>query len=278
MSTPENNWEEHWRDSLAGHESSPPSAMDWGRMEELLQPKVAPLSPIKAPIPGPEGGQLKLPGLPWPIWIIAIASVLALGYWLGSHTAVGVSQEMEAIQKETSLAEALTPSADTIFDTLYSVNAIGELTDEIASIEWAVVNKNSTSSPQKSPEINTSNPNYAAPTLSAPVKLNSAGLKADSHNLAPSTAPAPAAAPELFDGLRRPNTSSSPPGLSYDLSSKPAVRPNRGGYVRPLKTLSPPTDRELLEQRIDALSLSEKLVILPIRYKNGHFPAYRPRN
>jgi len=277
MSTPDNNWEEHWRDTLAEHETSPPSAMDWGAMEELLEAKVVPASPIKAPASAPAGWPLKLPALPWPVWVVAIASVLALGYWLGSQTAVGVSQEMDAVPKNTNLAEAVTPPVDTVIDTLYIVDATGESTNEVASIGWAVVNKSSSSSTQKSPEINTSNPAGGGPSTSTPVHLNRAEPKVGSRDIAPSTTSEPAAAPELFDGLRRPNTAPSAPALSYDLSSEPARRPNRGGYVRPLRTLSPPTDRELLEQRIDALSLSEKLIIVPIRYKNGHFPAYRLR-
>ncbi len=189
---------------------------------------------------------------------------------------------MNTIPKKTSLADALTPPADTIFDTLFSVGANGELTEEIISIERAIVNRTTS---QKSPEINTSLPAGKDPSPSTPVNLNREKLKAGSNDIAPSTTPAvllseakaPTTSPEFFTGIRRPDTPSSAPGLSYDLSSKPAVRPNRGGYVRPLKTLSPPTDRELLEQRIEALSLSEKLVITPMRYNNGYFPAYRPR-
>lgn len=266
MSQPNEPWEEHWRDTLADHETSPPSAHDWSGMEQLLEAKVVPASPIKAPIPGPAGWRLKLPSLPWPVWVIAIASVLALGYWLGSHTALSVSQEMDAVRKKTSLTEAVAPPIDTVFDTLYVTGVHGEITDEIASIDWAIVNRTNSSSSQKSPEINTSNP-------------AGEGASTPPTSLAISTRPPEDNDPTQLGGsvtkIPRPATIPFTPGFTY---SDPANRKlNRTRPVRRLKTLSPPSDQELWERRVNELVQSGKLVITPTRLGNGYFPAYRLR-
>lgn len=286
MSQPNEPWEEHWRDTLAEHETSPPSAHDWGGMEQLLDAPVVPDSPIAAPAPKPALPAFNLPALPWPVWVLALAFVLALGYWLGNRTADAVSLEMENERKQAQQATAVPAQVDTV----YLLGPKNKFTDNALPIDTLINYKNTSSSLRLSPEINTPNP-AGGGSISPPPATSSVADDSYSVSTAPATSSsgesglkfekegtAPARSAGSITTLRRPNAASSNPALSYGLSSESAVRPNRGGYVRPLKTLSPPTDQELLEQRIDALSLSEKLVITPTRYKNGYFPAYRPRN
>ena len=85
MSTPENNWEVYWRETLEEHEASPPSTNDWAGMEQLLDAKIVSVNAIQASKPGSSGAFIPS-SIPWPVWVIALISLLALGCWLGSRT------------------------------------------------------------------------------------------------------------------------------------------------------------------------------------------------
>lgn len=109
MSKPDNNWEVHWQETMAGHEAGPPSDLDWGGMEQLLDATAVSIQPEPA-----AGSLPTLSSLSWPVWAIALISLLALVYWLGYRTAGITGQEKRVLsnqQVSTNITSTVTTSS-----------------------------------------------------------------------------------------------------------------------------------------------------------------------
>jgi len=249
MSTPENNWEVYWRETLAEHKASPPSANDWAGMEQLLDATIVPVNAVQASNTGSSGAFITS-SIPWPVWVIALISLLALGYWLGSRTRGVIGHEEQPL-----------PAKQVPMDIINSTSASTAVDNRLSNS----TNTNNFS-PNPGPVLNT-------PTLSGGVTNGT---------------PPPAMPPVKDEPKAKITATAGFSRASEELLTAPAspppankVRRIRLKYSSTLPSIPPPipTEFERWEQRVDELLQSDKLVITPpSRINNGHFPAYRRWN
>lgn len=267
MSKPDNNWEVHWQETLDKYEAGPPSTTDWGGMEQLLDATVVPVTPNQ---PATTGPFLKLSMLPWPVWAIALVSLLAMAYWLGSLTTGVIGQKAQPLPTEQLSASTTNtdPASNTVDETLSPPATISNRTAENLLTE---TNK-STFSPKPSPAINTPIP-AGGPLNDVPPAALEGRVEGEPTAMA--------STPTSVEGT---DSISQQEATNFFFPSYSPTKKKRANKkyrrIRPLQTYSLPTDNELWKNRIEDLLLqSNKIIVIPpTKVNNGHFPAYRLRN
>jgi|GEM_PF-3561890 len=260
MSKPDNNWEVHWQETMAGHEAGPPSDLDWGGMEQLLDATAVSIQPEPA-----AGSLPTLSSLSWPVWAIALISLLALVYWLGYRTAGITGQEKRVLsnqQVSTNITSTVTTSSGLTEALPTPKTNDGE--------ESPIDTQKSNFFPKPGPAINT--PETAGgPLRDAPPATFTPAKKDTTIRFLPS--PEPSGGVETIP-KEVPTAPAFPPPAA---TKQRSIQKYRG--IRPLKILALPTNDEIWKQKVDEILQAKKIIALPpSRINNGHFPAYRRWN